>query len=367
MTTEPKFVPNEAIPITLNENVKFKARFIDCVGYLVNNAIGYMEKMTFLEWLKLLGLIKRFPFEKTAEIGTRKVIQEHSTIGILITTDGSFSGINRSDYVSAEERVARELTALNKPFVIVLNSSDPTSDSCKTLASALQEKYSVSVIPMDCSNLTINNINEIFGKMLFEFPVSQINIKYPSWIDALDNDNWLKKEIFTQVKTTFDNTRVIKNASICVENFEKNDVVVSSNIDEINLGTGSITISLGINPSLFYKILTELSGNKISNEYELFSSFCKFAKVKKQYDRILPAIESVKSKGYGIITPSIDELILDEPEMVKQGSRYGVKLKAKALSIHMIKNRCRNWNLSYCRKRKTIRRYRKIITFAIWK
>ena len=336
MTTEPKFIPNEAIPITLNENVKFKARFIDCVGYLVNNAIGYMEndipRMVKTPWSD-----KAIPFEKAAEIGTRKVIQEHSTIGILITTDGSFSGINRSDYVSAEERVARELTALNKPFVIVLNSSDPTSDSCKTLASALQEKYSVSVIPMDCSNLTINNINEIFGKMLFEFPVSQINIKYPSWIDALDNDNWLKKEIFNQVKTTFVNTRVIKNASICVENFEKNDIVVSSNIDEINLGTGSITISLGINPSLFYKILTELSGNKISNEYELFSSFCKFAKVKKQYDRILPAIESVKSKGYGIITPSIDELILDEPEMVKQGSRYGVKLKAKAPSIHMIK------------------------------
>ena len=152
----------------------------------------------------------------------------------------------------------------------------------------------------------------IFGKMLFEFPVSQINIKYPSWIDALDNDNWLKKEIFNQVKTTFVNTRVIKNASICVENFEKNNVIVSSNIDEINLGTGSITISLGINPSLlinpslFYKILTELSGNKISNEYELFSSFCKFAKVKKQYDRILPAIESVKSKGYGIITRQRD-------------------------------------------------------------
>ena len=255
----------------------------------------------------------------------------------MITTDGSFSGISRSDYVSAEERVAKELAALNKPFVIVLNSSVPTSDACKSLAQALQEKYNVSVIPMDCANLTINNINEIFGKMLFEFPVSQINIKYPSWIDALDNDNWLKKEIFNQVKTSFSNTRVLKSVSLSVQNFEKNDVIVSSKIDEINLGTGSITITLGVNSSLFYKILSELSGSKISSEYELFSSFCKFAKIKKQYDRVLPALESVKSKGYGIITPSIDELILDEPEMVKQGSKYGVKLKAKAPSIHLIK------------------------------
>lgn len=336
MTTEPKFIPNEAVPLTIENNVKFRARFVDCVGYLVNNAIGYMEndlpRMVKTPWSK-----DEMPFQEAAEIGTKKVIQDHSTVGILVTTDGSFSGIGRDDYILAEERVARELSELNKPFVIVLNSSDPYSDKTKELANSLEEKYHVSVIPMNCSNLTIDNINEIFGKMLFEFPTQRINITYPSWIDALDNTHWLKQEIFNEIKTTFTNVSIIRDVSSTVVNMPKNDIVTSSNISEINLGNGSVNVNLTINSDLFYKVLTEMSNQNISNEFELFSAFCNFSKIKSEYERISPALEQVKGKGYGIINPGIDDLILDEPEMVKQGSKYGVKLRAKAPSIHLIK------------------------------
>ena len=336
MTTEPKFIPNEAIPITINNNVRFKARLVDCVGYLVNDAIGYMEedvpRMVKTPWQDA-----EMPFEEAAEIGTKKVIQDHSTIGILVTTDGSFSDISRDDYILAEERVVNELSELNKPFVVILNSSIPYSEKTRKLAENLQEKYQVSVIPMDCSKLSNDNINEIFGKLLFEFPTQQINITYPSWIDALDSGHWLKQEIFTEVKNAFTDVKILRQVSITVSNMPKNDVILSSNIDEINLGTGSVSITLNINPDLYYKVVSEMSGTDVSNEYDMFSTFCKFAKVKSEYDRIAPALEEVKVKGYGIINPGMDDLILDEPEMVKQGSKYGVKLKAKAPSIHLIK------------------------------
>lgn len=336
MTTEPKFIPNEAVPISINGNVNFNARFVDCVGYLVNNAIGYMEddipRMVKTPWFD-----EEIPFQEAAEIGTKKVIQDHSTVGILVTTDGSFSGINRDDYILAEERVAKELYSLKKPFVIVLNSADPYSDYCQSLASSLEEKYQVSVIPMDCSNLTINNINDIFGRMLFEFPTQRINFKYPAWIDALSNEHWLRQDIFNEVKSNFSDVGIIKQVHFNVSNMKPSDIIIASNIDDINLGNGTVSVSLTINPDLFYKVLTEMSGQTVSNEYELFSAFSQFAKIKTDYDKIAPAIEEVKAKGYGIITPGINDLVLDEPEMVKQGSKYGVKLKAKAPSIHLIK------------------------------
>lgn len=335
MTTEPKFVPNEAVEITLDGNVKFKARLVDCVGYLVNNAIGYLEddipRMVKTPWSD-----EEIPFGEAAEIGTKKVIQDHSTIGILVTTDGSFSGISRDDYILAEERVVRELKELNKPFVIVLNTVAPYSDYSRDLANSLEEKYDCPVIPTDCSNLSLYDINEIFSKVLYEFPIERINITYPKWVEGLEDSHWLKKELNLEIKQTFSGISVIKQANFAVTNLQNTEIILSTSIKEINLGNGNITVEINLKEDLFYKVLTEVSGQNINNEFDLFSAFYNFSKIKCEYDRIAPALEEVKAKGYGIITPSMDDLILDEPEMVKQGSKFGIKLKAKAPSIHMI-------------------------------
>lgn len=335
MTTEPKFVPNEAVEITLDGNIKFKARLVDCVGYLVNNAIGYLEddipRMVKTPWSD-----QEMPFGEAAEIGTQKVIQDHSTIGILVTTDGSFSGISRDDYILAEERVVRELKDLNKPFVIVLNTVAPYSDYSRDLANSLEEKYNCPVIPTDCSNLSLYDINEIFSKVLYEFPIERINISYPKWVDGLEDSHWLKQELNKEIKQSFSGISIIKQASFAVTNLQNTEIIQSTEVKEINLGNGNISIEISLKEDLFYKILTEVSGEEIHNEFDLFSAFYSFAKIKGDYDRIAPALEEVKNKGYGIITPSMEDLILEEPEMVKQGSKFGIKLKAKAPSIHMI-------------------------------
>ena len=336
MTTEPKFIPNEAIEITLGDNIKLKTRLVDCVGYLVNNAIGYLEddvpRMVKTPWDE-----NEIPFEQAAEIGTKKVIEEHSTIGVLITTDGSITDIPREDYIEAEERVVNELKALNKPFVIVLNSADISSDYSKSLAKQLEDKYSVPVLLTDCSNLNLDDINEIFSKILYEFPVEQINLNLPRWVDGLASDHWLKKELFSEIKEAFDNVKLLKQVPQCIKKLQNTEVIAKSTIDEILLGTGSIKISINLIEELFYKVLTEISGVNIDNEGDLFSTITNLEHTKKEYDKIAYALEEVKAKGYGIVTPSMEELILDEPEMVKQGSRFGVKLKAKAPSIHMIR------------------------------
>ena len=336
MTTEPKFVPNESVEITIDNNVKMKTRLVDCVGYLVDDAIGHMEddmpRMVKTPWFD-----DEIPFEQAAEIGTKKVIQEHSTIGILITTDGSITDIPREDYIDAEERVVSELKELNKPFVIVLNSDDPFSDYTKELARKLEAKYGTAVIPTDCSNLDLEDINEIFGKILYEFPIERININFPKWVDGLCDTHPLKEELYCEIKEAFKDIRILKQVDNCIAVLQNTQIITNTIIDEINLGDGSVNISIELKEELFYTVLTEISGVTISNEGELFSTITDLANTKKEYDKIACALEQVKATGYGIVTPSMDELILDEPEIVKQGSRFGVKLKAKAPSIHLIK------------------------------
>ena len=336
MTTEPKFIPNEAVGITVGDNIKLNVRLVDCVGYLVNNAIGYLEddmpRMVKTPWSD-----DEMPFEQAAEIGTKKVIQEHSTIGILVTTDGTVTDIPRQEYIEAEERVVKELKELNKPFVIVLNSATPDSDYTQTLASKLQDKYATQVIATDCENLTNENIDEIFGKVLYEFPIEQMNINFPRWVDGLPDGHWLKEEICDEIKEAFKNVSILKQVDGGITKLQKTEVIQTTVINDIQLGTGTINITINLLDNLFYKVLTEISGVEISNEGELFSTMISFANIKKSYDKVAYALQEVKTKGYGIVSPSIDELILDEPEMVKQGSRYGVKLKARAPSIHMIR------------------------------
>ena len=336
MTTEPKFIPNEAVEITIGDNLKLKTRMVDCVGYLVNNAIGYLEddmpRMVKTPWFE-----EEIPFEQAAEIGTKKVIEEHSTIGILVTTDGSITDIPREDYVSAEERVVKELKELNKPFVIVLNSDDPFSDYTKNLAMELEQKYQTSVIPTDCSRLDMEDIEEIFGKILYEFPIEKMNINFPKWVDGLSDSHWLKEELYNEIKDAFSNIHILKEVNSGVVKLQSTQIINKTVIDEIKLGEGTVNISINLYDELFYKVLTEISGVEINNEGDLFSTITTLAETKKEYDKISNALEEVKATGYGIVTPSIDELILDEPEIIKQGTRFGVKLRARAPSIHLIR------------------------------
>ncbi len=336
MTTEPKFVPNEAVGITVGDNIKLNVRLVDCVGYLVNNAIGYLED-DMPRMVKTPWNTEEIPFEEAAEIGTRKVIKEHSTIGVLVTTDGSVTDIPREDYIGAEERVVKELKELNKPFIIVLNSSEPESAYTRSLAEKLQEKYDAQVIPTDCENLSRDKVDEIFGRVLYEFPIDRVNISFPRWVDGLPEDHWLKEELYDEIKTTFKDVSILKQIDNRITNLQGTEVISNSIINEIQLGTGSINITINLLDNLFYKVLTEISKVPITNEGELFSTMISFANVKKEYDKIAVALQEVNTKGYGIVSPSIDELLLEEPEMVKQGSRYGVKLRAKAPSIHMIR------------------------------
>lgn len=336
MTTEPKFIPNEAVEITVGDNLKLKTRMVDCVGYLVNNAIGYLEddmpRMVKTPWFE-----EEIPFEQAAEIGTKKVIQEHSTIGILVTTDGSITDIPREDYIDAEERVVRELKELNKPFVIILNSNDPFSDDVKDLAKQLEDKYQTAVIPTDCSRLDSEDMNEIFGRILYEFPIERMNINFPKWVDGLNDSHWLKDELYKEIKEAFQDIKVLKQVDGGIAKLQNTQIITTTVVNEIKLGEGSVNISINLMDELFYKVLTEISGVEISNEGELFSTITSLANTKKEYDKVASALEQVKATGYGIVTPSMEELILDEPEIVKQGSRFGVKLKAKAPSIHLIK------------------------------
>ena len=280
---------------------------------------------------------KEMPFEEAAEIGTKKVITEHSTIGILVTTDGSITEIPREDYIAAEERVVNELKALNKPFVIVLNSNNPYSDYTKELANTLEEKYKVSVLPTDCTNLNMEDVNNIFGKILYEFPVERINLNFPGWVDGLNDEHELKQNLYSNVKESFKDTKCIKDINQGIDRIKGIDIIDRTSVDEINLGNGAVTIDITLKPNLFYEVLSKITGVDVANEADLFSTISELSKTKNEYDKVKVALDEVKQKGYGIVTPSMEELILEEPEMVKQGSRFGVKLRAKAPSIHMIR------------------------------
>ena len=336
MTTEPKFVPNEAVEITIDKNLKLKTRLVDCVGYLVDNAIGYLEddmpRMVKTPWSE-----EEIPFETAAEIGTKKVIEEHSTIGILITTDGSVTDIPRDDYVKAEERGVSELRAINKPFIILLNCANPSSPEARELAVQLSDKYNTKVMPINCEDLTADDINSMFANLLYEFPVEEISISFPKWVDGLDFSHPLKTKLFEQLQDAFTDVSALKDVSNCVSKIESTDIISKTFVDNIMLGTGKVCISIQLKDELFYNVLSEMTGMEITNEGELFSIMSDLSATKKKYDKIAYALEEVKTKGYGIVTPSIDELVLEEPEMVKQGSRFGVKLRATAPSIHIIR------------------------------
>ncbi len=336
MTTEPKFIPENAVEINLDENTNFRVRLIDCVGYIVPSSLGYIEneqpRMVMTPWYN-----EPIPFNMAAEIGTKKVITEHSTIGLVVTTDGTISDIPREEYAEAEERVIRELKEINKPFIVILNCLDPHSEYSQNLASELSEKYGVSVLPVSCLELTEDDIKDILGKILYEFPIKEIDIGFPMWINSLPLDHWLRSKITETVKNSCDNVSKISDVDDFKCRLCENEHIENTRIRNIDLGNGTANVNVSINKNLFYKILEESTGIKINGENELLSTLIELAQIKKEYMRIKDALDEVEATGYGIVMPSIEELTLEEPEIMRQGGRYGVRLKASAPSIHMMK------------------------------
>ena len=336
MTTEPKFIPEDAVELSMNENIKMRVRLIDCVGYIVPSSVGYIEeeqpRMVMTPWYD-----EEIPFNMAAEIGTKKVITEHSTIGLVITTDGTITSIPRDEYEEAEERVIDELKALDKPFIVLMNTDNPKSATAVGLCASLTDKYAVPVVPVNCIEMTEQEINDILSDILYEFPVSSVGINYPSWINNLESDNYLKASIYTSIK---ENTSVITNirsVGSFAERLKENEYIDSININYLDLSTGKINMKVYVDNSFFYKILSESCNVEVNDERDLMSQFINLVQMKKQYERFNKALKEVDETGYGIVMPEMNELSLEEPEIMKQGGRYGVKLKAQAPSIHLIK------------------------------
>lgn len=335
MTTEPKFIPNEAVEISLSENAKMNVRMIDCVGYIVNSAMGHIEdnspRMVKTPWSD-----KEMPFSEAAEIGTKKVIREHSTIGLVVTTDGSITDIAREDYVEAEDRVINELKEINKPFIVLVNSVNPYSEKAKEVQAEIEKKHNVCVLCVNCAELDASDINNIIEKILFEFPINEIDINLPSWVDVLETEHRVKKAIYSRLAETVKKVHKISDSSLIVNAMNDEKDVSEANISKINLGDGTMECNIRIDDDLFYKILGENSGFEIHGKDTLMSLITELAETKKKYDKISGALREVYDVGYGIVAPTIDELSLEEPEIVRQGNRYGVRLRASAPSIHMI-------------------------------
>ncbi len=336
MTTEPKFIPEEAVEVSFDDGTKFDVRLIDCVGYIVPSSLGYIEneapRMVMTPWFD-----EEVPFNMAAEVGTQKVISEHSTIGMVVTTDGSISDIPREEYEECEERVINELKEINKPFIVILNCLNPHSDEAIRLAGNLSEKYNCSVIPVSCIDIDEDEIEHIMSELLLAFPIKEINIRMEKWITGLKTGHWLKEEVFSTIKNSAQDIKLVKDAKEVAEKINGCQYITDSKIAEIDLGQGSVTIQVTLDSKLFYKILGETTGIEIVNESDLLPVLMELNKIKKEYEKIKPALDEVEATGYGIVMPDIDELSLEEPQIIKQGGKYGVKLKASAPSIHMMK------------------------------
>jgi len=336
MTTEPKFIPQEAVEIPISSSLKVKMRVVDCVGYSVEGALGYEEddgpRMVRTPWFD-----EEIPFQEAAEIGTRKVITDHSTMGLVVTTDGTITEIPRVNYIPAEERVIEELKELDKPFVVVLNSIKPKAPETNELARELQEKYDVPVLPMDVAEMNQEDVLNILEEILYEFPVNEVNITLPKWIEELENEHWLRQKFEDAVRGTIHGVRRLRDIDAAVEQIGAIDFIGEVNLREMNMGTGIATIDMDAEEGMFYQILEEVSGFEIEGEHTLLRLMKDLSYAKKEFDKIASALSEVKETGYGVVTPRLDEMNLEEPELIRQGSRFGVRLRASAPSLHIIR------------------------------
>lgn len=335
MTTEPKFIPDEAVSVSIGSS-KMKVRLIDCVGYMVEGAIGATEngesRMVMTPWDS-----EPMEFEKAGEIGTKKVIKDHSTVGVVITTDGTIGEIERSAYIPSEERVINELKSINKPFVIVLNSSMPESRQAQELAYDLEKKYESPVALVNALELDNQDFEGILKLLLGQFGINELRFNLPKYFASLDSTHWLKESILSSIKSAVMNASKIDDiSSIASKIFENENVHKMPEIIS-DLGNGTVDISISLVPELYYRIISELSGIEINDDEDLFTTIRSLSEVKTEFDKFASAIEDVNTNGYGIVLPDYEDMTLEEPEIVKQAGAYGVKLKASANSIHLIR------------------------------
>lgn len=336
MTVEPKFVPADGIVIKLKDSVSLKVRMVDCVGYIVEGALGHEEngkqRLVSTPWSK-----DAMTFEDAAELGTKKVIRDHSTIGVVVITDGTVTGIERGNYLEAEERVIEELKSIQKPFVVVLNSKIPEDEKTENLRKELEEKYEVPILPVNVEQMEENDIENILETVLYDFPLNEIRINISKWVEGLEKNHWVKESIISTLKQSIVNLQKIRDIDDIINGFKELEFLEGVTVDSVELGEGIINIELGTKQELFYNVLEEKSGFKIEEDSQLLNLVTKLSKVKQEYDKIEVALNDAKNFGYGVVAPSLSELSLEEPEIIKQGKQYGVKLKANAPSLHIIK------------------------------
>lgn len=336
MTTEPKFVPNQAVSINIEDGLDVNVRLVDCVGYAVDGAKGFEDedgpRMINTPWYE-----DPIPFHDAAEIGTRKVIQEHSTIGIVITTDGTIGDIPRTDYVDAEMKVIHELKEVGKPFIMIVNSARPTDKDTEMLRQKLAEEHDVPVLCMSIETMNEHDVNNVLRESLFEFPVLEVNVNLPSWVMVLHENHWLKRNYEEAIQTTVRNIKRLRDVNSIVNEFSEYEYIDHAQISGMEMGEGIAEIDLFAPQNLYENILKEIVGEEIRGKDHLLALMQDFTHAKREYDQIAGALQMVKQTGYGIAAPSVQDMELDEPEIIKQGSRFGVRLKAVAPSIHMIK------------------------------
>jgi len=336
MTTQIRFVPDEAAKISLSDAAQARVRLVDCVGYLVPGALGLDEngqpRMVRTPWFE-----HDIPLEDAACIGTQRVIREHATVGVMVTTDGSITELPRSAYVEAEERAVNELKALEKPFVALLNSKTPDASETQGLRASLEEKYGVPVLAMNVEDMDETGVNRVLETLLMEFPLNEVHITVPGWLLALQKDHWLVNEVMERLHEAAEGMCVMRDASRLAAALEKSENVEDAAISAMKLNSGDVDCRITLPERLFYQVLSRESGQEIEDEEHLFRLMTELTQAKQQYDLVKEALDSVRRTGYGMVPPTMDEMTLQEPEIVRQGSRFGVKLKANAPSLHMLR------------------------------
>ena len=335
MTTEPKFVPKEAAEIRLSEDTSMKIRLIDCVGYMVDGAYGHVENNEERQ-VKTPWFEYEIPFTKAAAIGTRKVIHEHATVGIVITTDGSIGEIERENYIDAEDKTIRELQSLGKPFVVILNAKRPYSEEARNIAESIRNKHGVQVLTANCEQLKEEDIHRIMEAVLYEFPISEIHFFVPRWVEMLPRNHKIKQDILLHIRRILDSMSEIKDAKAGVE-YKESIYIEEMKIDRIEMDTGCVNIRIEVADKFYYEMLSELTGAKIEGQYDLIAQMKRLSSLKEDYERVKDAFDSVRMRGYGVVSPQKEDIVIDEPEVIKQGNKYGVKIHSKAPTIHLIR------------------------------